>query len=117
MAGRDGPTAADLERQRRAAALNHLLGEIGLSRPDDGPKWWNLVQHLALGKRTATQVWLAGETEAGRDLGERWVIRTASDRRPRPRRGPPARRARPLRGLIRSEPAEVAPGVIVKSCG
>jgi hypothetical protein len=72
MAGHDEPTAADLERQRQAAALNHLLGEIGLTRPDDRSQWWNLVQHPALGNRTATQAWLAGETEAVRDLVERW---------------------------------------------
>lgn len=72
MANRGEPTAADLERQRQAAALNHLLGEIGLSRPDDRSEWWNLVAHPELGNRTATQAWLAGDTEAVRGLVEDW---------------------------------------------
>lgn len=69
------------EMRRQAAALNHLLGEIGLSR-DEQHTWWNLVAQRELGNRTATQAWLAGDTDAVRALIERWyeMTKTAADR-------------------------------------
>lgn len=62
---------SDIERQRQAAALNHLLGEIGLTS-DEQTKWWNLVSYEELGGRTPTQAWLAGEEDSVRALVEQW---------------------------------------------
>jgi hypothetical protein len=61
---------------RQAAALNHLLGQIGLSK-DERSQWWNLVTHHELGGRTATQAWLAGDAEAVTALVERWYAASA----------------------------------------
>jgi hypothetical protein len=74
-------TASPEEIHRRAAALNHLLGEIGLSS-NESTTWWNLVAHRELGNRTATQAWLAGYTEAVKALVERWyeATKSAADR-------------------------------------
>lgn len=57
--------------RRQAAAFNHLLGEIGLSN-NERTQWWNFVAHDELGGRTATQAWLAGDTDAVIALVERW---------------------------------------------
>ena len=64
-------SASPEEMHRQTAALDHLLGEIGLSR-NDQITWWNLVAQRELGNRTATQAWLAGDTEAVKALIERW---------------------------------------------
>lgn len=66
-----------VERQRQAAALNHLLGEIGLTGASQ-TRWWNLVGHPELGGRTATQAWLDGDHEAVRSLVEKWYAATKS---------------------------------------
>ena len=59
------------ESQRKAAAIDQLLGEIGLPG-DDRSHWWNLVAYRELGDRTPTQAWLAGDEGAVRELVERW---------------------------------------------
>lgn len=59
------------EPQGRAAAINLLLGEIGLSTGSQ-TRWWNLVGYEELGGRTPTQAWLAGDEEAVRALVQRW---------------------------------------------
>jgi hypothetical protein len=61
----------DEDRHREAAALNHLLGEIGLS-PTEQTQWWNHVAHDELDGRTPTAAWLAGDVDAVRALVERW---------------------------------------------
>ena len=66
---------SDTEQHRQAAALNHLLGEIGLDSGEQ-TQWWNLVGHEELGGRTATQAWLAGDAEAVRLLVESWYEST-----------------------------------------
>jgi hypothetical protein len=72
---------SDTERQRPSAALNHLLGEIGLPA-GEVTQWWNLVGHQELGGRTATEAWLAGDTDEVRLLIEGWYVatRTAGQR-------------------------------------
>lgn len=72
---RDAASPEEIHRQ--AAALNHLLGEIGLSS-NEQTQWWNLVAHRELGNRTATQAWLAGDTEAVKALVGRWYDATKS---------------------------------------
>jgi hypothetical protein len=68
----DGQNAlSDIERQRQAVALNHLLGEIGLTSVEQ-TKWWNLVRYEELGLRTPTQALLAGEEDSVRALVEQW---------------------------------------------
>ena len=68
----DGPNPPSaIERQRQAAALNHLLGEIGLTSAEQ-TKWWNLVGYEELGGRTPTQAWLAGDEDSVRALVEQW---------------------------------------------
>jgi hypothetical protein len=62
--------------RRQAAALNHLLGQIGLSK-DERSQWWNLVVHSELGGRTATQAWIAGDAEAVTALVEQWYAASA----------------------------------------
>jgi hypothetical protein len=42
LSGDDVSPTIALERNRQASALNHLLGEIGLSRNEE-TAWWNLV--------------------------------------------------------------------------
>ena len=61
----------DIERHRQAAALNHLLGEIGLAT-NERTRWWNLVSYEELGGRTPTQAWLAGDEDSVRALVEGW---------------------------------------------
>ncbi len=65
--GRDAASPEEIHRQ--AAAVNHLFGQIGLSG-DEPTEWWNLVAHRELGHRTATQAWLADDTETVRALVE-----------------------------------------------
>jgi hypothetical protein len=73
MSNRSEPEAISSsgDAGRRAAALNHLLGQIGLSK-DEQTEWWNLVVHADLGGRTATQAWLAGDIQGVTSLVERW---------------------------------------------
>jgi len=59
------------ESQRQAAALNHLLGEIGLATPEQ-TRWWNFVTYPELGDRTPTQAWLAGDIENVTALVKSW---------------------------------------------
>ena len=66
---------SNIERHRQAAALNHLLGEIGLD-PGQQTQWWNLVGHEELGGRTATEAWLAGDAQDVRMLVESWYAST-----------------------------------------
>ncbi|MGD0592648.1 MAG: hypothetical protein ABSB54_03080 [Acidimicrobiales bacterium] len=63
------------EQLRRAAAVNDLLNQIGLS---DGRKteWWNFSAYHELGDRTPTQAWLAGDHEAVRRLVDKWYADT-----------------------------------------
>jgi hypothetical protein len=70
-----------IERSRQAAAINHLLGEIGLSGSET-TAWWNLVAQPELGNRTMTQAWLSGDYAAVRALVERWyeASKSAVDR-------------------------------------
>lgn len=77
----NGRDAASPEEAHREAALNHLLGEIGLLS-NEQTRWWNLVVHAELGNRTATQAWLAGDTEEVKALVERWyeATKSAADR-------------------------------------
>ncbi|TMM19144.1 MAG: hypothetical protein E6G01_02520 [Actinobacteria bacterium] len=77
--GRDAASAEELHRQ--AAALNHLLGEIGLSTSEQ-TTWWNLLAQPELRDRTPTQAWLAGDTAAVKALVERWyeASKLAADR-------------------------------------
>jgi len=65
----------DQESQRRAAALNVLLGQIGLS---DGKatEWWNHRAYDELDGRTPTQAWLAGDEEAVERLVRGWYSET-----------------------------------------
>jgi hypothetical protein len=67
----DENTSSPEDRHRQAAALNHLLGEIGLSKGEQS-QWWNLVAHAELGGRTATQAWLAGDAESVTAIVEQW---------------------------------------------
>ena len=71
--GPSGQEESDVEPgdRRQAAALNHLLGQIGLST-DERAQWWNLVAHSEVGGRTATQAWLAGDADAVTALVEQW---------------------------------------------
>lgn len=66
-----GPDVDPLEGGRRAAAVNHLLGRIGLTAPEQ-TQWWNHVAHDELGGRTATQAWLAGDVDAVTALVDKW---------------------------------------------
>ncbi len=68
------------ESQRQAAALNHLLGQIGLVR-DEQAAWWNFTTYGDLGGRTPTQAWLAGDTDAVRALVEKWYASTIDGQR------------------------------------
>jgi hypothetical protein len=70
-----------LEGNRQAAALNHLLGEIGLTK-NEQTAWWNLVAQPDLGNRTATRAWLDGDINQVRELVEHWYenSKSAADR-------------------------------------
>jgi hypothetical protein len=75
------------ESQRRAAAINVLLGQIGLS---DGKEteWWNFRSYEELGGRTPTQAWLAGDENDVEQLVRQWYLeteRTLEERRGDPR--------------------------------
>ena len=63
------------EAQRRAAAINDLLGRIGLS---DGSttEWWNHQTYPELGGKTPTQAWLAGDHVGVRSLIDKWYGET-----------------------------------------
>jgi hypothetical protein len=73
----DLSAAYSIEGNRQGAALNHLLGEIGLTR-NEQTSWWNLVAQLELGNRTATQAWLDGDTLEVRALVERCCEKSES---------------------------------------
>jgi hypothetical protein len=75
------------ESQRRAAAVNALLGQIGLS---DGKEteWWNFHTYKELGDRTPTQAWLAGDEKDVEQLVRRWYLE--SERTLEKHRGDPA---------------------------
>jgi hypothetical protein len=66
-----------LESNRQAAALNHLLGKIGLTR-NEQTTWWNLVAQPDLENRTATRAWLDGDTDQVRTLVEHWYEKSKS---------------------------------------
>ncbi len=66
--------------QRQAAALNHLLGEIGLAT-DEQAAWWNFSVHEDLGGQTPTQAWLAGDADAVRAVVEKWYAATIDAQR------------------------------------
>ena len=59
------------ESQRKAAAINYLLGQIGLSNGEES-EWWNHRSYSELGDRTPTQAWLAGDEEDVRKLIDHW---------------------------------------------
>lgn len=59
------------ESQRKAAAINFLLGQIGLSNGTE-TVWWNHRSYPELGDQTPTQAWLAGNEEGVRKLVESW---------------------------------------------
>lgn len=63
------------ESQRRAAAINYLLGQIGLSSGKE-TEWWNYQTYPELGDRTPTQAWLAGDEEGVRKVVDAWYQET-----------------------------------------
>ncbi|MDA8357299.1 MAG: hypothetical protein M0Z95_13645 [Actinomycetota bacterium] len=63
------------ELNRRAAAVNEILGRIGLSSRD-ATEWWNFSAYEELGGRTATQAWLAGDHHAVERLVLSWYERS-----------------------------------------
>jgi hypothetical protein len=65
------------ESQRKAAAINCLLGQIGLSNGKE-TEWWNHRSYPELGDRTPTQAWLAGDEEGVRDLVDKWYADSQS---------------------------------------
>jgi len=65
------------ESQRRAAAINYLLGQIGLSNGKE-TEWWNYQSYGELGGRTPTQAWLAGDEDDVRKLVDKWYADTQS---------------------------------------
>jgi hypothetical protein len=71
------PSVDPVEPDRRAAAVNDLLRQIGLTPPGQ-TRWWNRVAHDELGGRTATQAWLAGDIDDVKTLIEEWYA--ASER-------------------------------------
>lgn len=72
---------ADMEANRRAAAVNELLGRIGLST-GNATEWWNFTAYPELGGRTPTQAWLAGDHDAVEKLVWNWFehSRVAAER-------------------------------------
>jgi hypothetical protein len=70
------PTASSgNESQHRAAALNVLLGQIGLSEGKE-TEWWNFRVYDELGGRTPTQAWLGGDKKAVERLVRGWHSET-----------------------------------------
>jgi hypothetical protein len=65
------------EVQRKSAAINHLLGRIGLSE-GKATEWWNHQSYPELGDRTPTEAWLAGDEIGVRKLVDRWYDDTQS---------------------------------------
>jgi hypothetical protein len=63
------------ELSRRAAAVNEILGRIGLSSGGYS-EWWNLTAYDELGGLTPTQAWLRGEHEAVERLVLSWFDRS-----------------------------------------
>lgn len=63
------------ELNRRAAAVNEILGRIGLTSRDT-TDWWNFSAYEELGGRTATQAWLAGDHHAVERLVLSWYERS-----------------------------------------
>ena len=65
------------ESQRKAAAINLLLGQIGLSNGRE-TEWWNHQAYVELDGRTPTQAWLDGDEESVRKLVDKWYADTQS---------------------------------------
>jgi hypothetical protein len=63
------------ESQRRGAALNVLLNQIGRSEGKE-TEWWNFQAYDELGGRTPTQAWLAGDEKAVERLVRGWYLET-----------------------------------------
>jgi hypothetical protein len=63
------------EAQRRAAAINDLLGRIGLSDGSTTERW-NHQTYPELGGKTPTQAWLAGDHVGVRSLIDKWYAET-----------------------------------------
>jgi hypothetical protein len=63
------------ESQRKAAAINYLLGQIGLSNGRE-TEWWNHQSYVELGNRTPTQAWLDGDEDGVRNLVDKWYADT-----------------------------------------
>lgn len=77
MSAQDESVPDTANAAREAAALNHLLGLIGLSASEQ-TGWWNHLSYEELGGRTPTHAWLAGDTDAVRSLVERWYAASKS---------------------------------------
>jgi hypothetical protein len=63
------------EINRRAAAVNELLRQIGLSNGAE-TEWWNFRAYDELGGLTPTQAWLRGDHEAVEKLIADWYAAT-----------------------------------------
>ena len=59
------------ESPGRAAAINDLLIQIGLSSTEQ-TRWWNHARHDELGGRTPTRAWLEGDRASVEALVRRW---------------------------------------------
>ena len=87
-----GTEADPQELNRRAAAINEILGRIGLSGvARSSTEWWNLVGYTELEGRTPTQAWLAGDHEVVEKIVLEWFDRSEEA----------AKRARSDDGLLR----------------
>lgn len=75
----NGDQDHDEEAQRQRAALYHLLGEIGLTKPGEY-RWFNSSTHPELGGRTPTEAWLAGNHEGVKSLVLSWSEATTRAR-------------------------------------
>lgn len=71
------PSRDPVESARRAAGINNLLENIGLSQ-GEVTEWWNHRSYRELGDRTPTQAWLAGDEQAVRALIDRWYEESES---------------------------------------
>ena len=65
------PDVDPMESNRRAAAVNELLCQIGLSEGAE-TRWWNHDGYAELGDRTPTQAWLDGDHQAVEALVRKW---------------------------------------------